>query len=546
MMRKISGHELRDRLVSSKLASVSAPTEEMRIAALSPPGNRELLAIIATRRPRSISELATLANRLQPNVSRSINALARAGLLTADIQGRSTVPRLTAEGERKAKDLGFIKTSSASAEPAPESPQVSSVKPTEALPPPRAQELVLSAVILAPTDQANDSDAVEADVTARLRVDKKSAPTVVHARVDLNAVCTGLLANWWSVLCRREDPYKMFALQRKTEDAISPAVLFARATGRMELFVRSTADEDELASPERHSLAVDEFTDIVLNELARPLVHHLRARKRFDRPVESLLHRTEEILQEPDELLFWRTAGALGLTYRDMTDAGAENVAALLNAIADEGARLDFASATDSDWALQSLIWAQEEITKKAGQNNLPRLIELRQGEPINLAGVEPWRIGKDRARETRAQIGLAPDRPVGGLPGLSRLFSDDDRFTPSAAGEEILRGFQGFSKDLPVVVVRDEGPRSTAFLMARAIGDYLVYGSHEAPIADIYSDRQAVGRKFAAEFMAPAEGVVHMIDVERKSRATVADHYGVGRGVVNHQYENSVAQYAH
>jgi DNA-binding transcriptional ArsR family regulator len=540
MIRKISGHELRNRLVSSK------PTEEMRITALSSAGNRELLAIIATRRPCSISELATLANRLQPNVSRSINALARAGLLTADIQGRSTVPRLTAEGERRAKDLGFLKTSSASAEPAPESLQVSSAKPTEASPPPRVQEPVLSAIILSPIDQANDSDAVEADVIARLRVDKKSAPTVAHARVDLNAVCTGLLANWWSVLCRREDPYKMFALQRKTEDAMSPAVLFARATGRMELFVRSTADEDELSSPERQSLTVDEFTDIVLNELARPLVDHLRARKRFDRPIESLLHRTEEILQEPDELLFWRTAGALGLAYRDMTDEGAENVTALLNAITDEGARLDFASTTDSDWALESLIWAQEEITKKAGQNNLPRLIELRQGEPINLAGVEPWRIGKDRARETRAQIGLEPNRPVGGLSGLSRLFADDDRFTPSAAGEEILRGFQGFSKDLPVVVVRDEGPRSTTFLMARAIGDYLVYGSHEAPIADIYSDRQAVGRKFAAEFMAPAEGVVHMIDVERKSRAAVADHYGVGRGVVNHQYENSVAQYVH
>src|SRR5882724_4674860 len=105
MMRKISGHELRDRLVSRKQAWVSAPTEEMRIAALSPPGNRELLEIIATRRPRSISELATLANRLQPNVSRSITALARAGLLKAEIQGRFTVPCLTAEGERKAEDF---------------------------------------------------------------------------------------------------------------------------------------------------------------------------------------------------------------------------------------------------------------------------------------------------------------------------------------------------------------------------------------------------------------------------------------------------------
>jgi DNA-binding transcriptional ArsR family regulator len=540
MMRKISGHELRDSLVSRKQKSVSWPTEEMRIEALSSSGNRDLLGIIATRRPRSIGELATLAKRLQPNVSRSINALARAGLLTAEIQGRSTVPRLTAEGERKAEDLGFIKKSSALAEPA----QESSVEPTQVSPPLRTQEPAVSATMLAPANQANDSDVVEADVTVRLRADKKSAPNVVHARVDLNEICTGLLANLWHVLCRREDPYKMFALQRKIEDNISQAVLFARATGRIELFVRSTPDEEELWSPVRHSLAVDEFTDIVLNEMARPLVGHLRARKRFDRPIESMLHRTEEVLGEPKDLLFWRTAGALGLTYRNMSDVGAENVATLLNAIEDEGARLDFASATDPDQALQSLSWAQDEIAKKAGQNNLPRLIELRQGKLIDLAGVEPWRIGKDRAREARVQIRLAPDRPVGGLAGISRIFGDDDRFSSSSAGEEILRGFQGFSKDLPVVVVKDEGPRSTAFLMSRAIGDYLVYGSHEAPVANIYSDRQALGRAFAAEFIAPAAGVVHMIDNEQASLTTVANHYGTVRDVVIHQYENSVAQY--
>jgi hypothetical protein len=542
MMRKISGQELRDSLVSRKQEWVSQPTEQMRIEALHSAGNRELLEIIATRRPRSISELATLAKRLQPNVSRSINALARAGLLTAEIQGRSTVPCLTAEGERKAKELGFIKKSSASAQPT----QESSVEPTEAPSPPPAQEYVFAATNLAPAHQANDSDVVEADMTVRLRADKKSAPNVLHARIDLNEVCTGLLANWWCVLCRREDSYKLFPVQRKITDEISQAALFVRATGRIELFAHSAPDEQELWSAARQSLAVDEFTDIVLDELARPLVHHLRARARFDRPIESMLHRVEEILQEPRDLLFWKTAGALGLTYGNMTDVGAENVATLLNAVADEGARLDFASATDPDQALQSLTWAQDEIVKKAGQNNLPRLIELRQGKPIDLGDVEPWRIGKDRAHEVRAQIGLAPDRPAGGLAGISRLFADDDRFTPSSAGEDILRGFQGFSKELPVVVIKNEGPRNNAFLASRAIGDYLVYGSHEAPVADIYSDRQAVGRSFAAEFLAPTEGVVHMIDVEQKSAATVANHYGVIRSVINHQYENSVAQYAH
>jgi Zn-dependent peptidase ImmA (M78 family) len=78
---------------------------------------------------------------------------------------------------------------------------------------------------------------------------------------------------------------------------------------------------------------------------------------------------------------------------------------------------------------------------------------------------------------------------------------------------------------------------------MARAIGDYLVFGSREASIVDIYSDRQAVGRAFAAEFMAPAEGVVRMIE-EGISLNTVAEHYGVVREVVRRQYANNVARY--
>jgi DNA-binding MarR family transcriptional regulator len=534
-MRKISGHELRDRLVSRKKSSAdSRPTEEMRIEALSSSGNRELLEIIATRQPRSISELAALAKRLQPNVSRSINSLARAGLLTVKLEGRATIPCLTVEGKRKAEDLGFIKQSTASVEPA------------EVSPPLRAQESALSATILTEADHERESDAVEADVTVRFRMGEKSQPNIAHGRVDLNEICANLLANWWRVLCRRADPHKMFPLQRETEQGVSQAILLAKSTGRIELFVRPDPDEERLWNLPRLSLTADAFTELILNELARPLVRHLRAGRRFDRPVESMLHRTEEVLRHPSDLVFWKSAGALGLTYRNITDAATDDVTALINAISDEGARLDFASAIDPGQLRQSLNWVADEITNKAGMNNLPKLIELRKDRPIVLSGIEPWRAGKDRAREARAQIGLAQDRPVGGLTGIAGMFGGDHRFTSSLAGEEALRGFQGFSHDAPVIVVKDEGPRSTAFLMSRAVGDYLVYGSHEAPIANIYSDRQAVGRAFAAEFMAPAVGVIHMVDDEQLPVAAVANHYGVERDVIIHQYENSVAQYAH
>jgi hypothetical protein len=226
-----------------------------------------------------------------------------------------------------------------------------------------------------------------------------------------------------------------------------------------------------------------------------------------------------------------------------MTEAAATDVGNLINAISNEDTRLDLASASDPIQIRESLAWIRKEITAKAEVNSLPKLIELKQ-EPKTTVGLKPYHVGTHRARDVRSWLKLAPDRFVGGIAGLATMFGGDKNFMPSPAGEELLRGHQGHGKDVPVVVVKDGGPKSTAFLLSRAIGDYSTFGSRDASIVDIYSDRQAVGRAFAAEFMAPAEGVVRMIEEEEASLDTVAAHYGVSREVVRRQYENNVAQY--
>ncbi len=532
MKHKISGNELRDRLLS-RLGSkgAPAPTEETRIEALSSPGNRELMGIIATKRPQSIGELSVLAGRLQPNVSRSLSALARAGLLTVIQDGRASIPTLTPEGRRKAEDLHLV------APPAGASESTSS-SPIDAP--------LLSAEIAEADNGIPDTDEVQANVVVRFSTSGDHQPADAHAWLNLNEVCASLTANWWRVLCRRGSPYKLFPLSREVDRRLSRAMLLIESAGRIELFVRPLDDDRKNWEFPRLSLTAEEFTKLALSELVHPLVERLRARKRFDRPVESNLRRLDEILRNAADLAFWRCAGALGLSYQTMNDEGADDVGALMSAISEEDARLEFASAVGPGQLRQSLWWAAGEVAAKAKINRLPRLAELGRGTANDdLGGVEPWRIGTERARNVRKGIGLAQDLSVNGLPGLIRLLGGDDRFAVSAAGDELIRGYLGHRGDDPVVVVRDEGPRNTAFLASRAVGDYLVYGSPEAPVADIYSNRQAVGRAFAAEFMAPARGVIHMIDEEHVSLDSVAEHYGVSRKVVRLQYENNVAQYA-
>lgn len=61
------------------------------------PANRELMHLIATHNPSSVSELASLAGRAQSNVSRSLRDLAAWGLVRLIRQGALTKPELAAK-----------------------------------------------------------------------------------------------------------------------------------------------------------------------------------------------------------------------------------------------------------------------------------------------------------------------------------------------------------------------------------------------------------------------------------------------------------------
>jgi Zn-dependent peptidase ImmA (M78 family) len=141
--------------------------------------------------------------------------------------------------------------------------------------------------------------------------------------------------------------------------------------------------------------------------------------------------------------------------------------------------------------------------------------------------------------------LNLAEDQPVGGIEGLSRLLGAIDTIGLSTKAPGSLRAFQSMEGDVPTLIIEDEGPHASAFVLARGMGDFIAFGSRAACVADLYTDRQAVGRAFAAEFMAPRDAVVRMMEEEDHPIATVADHFGVQTSVVQHQYENSFRRFS-
>lgn len=62
------------------------------LSTLSSPGNLELLRIINQEQPASVSRLVARTGRAQPNVSRSLQLLARHGLIRLEREGKEVRP----------------------------------------------------------------------------------------------------------------------------------------------------------------------------------------------------------------------------------------------------------------------------------------------------------------------------------------------------------------------------------------------------------------------------------------------------------------------
>jgi Zn-dependent peptidase ImmA (M78 family) len=89
--------------------------------------------------------------------------------------------------------------------------------------------------------------------------------------------------------------------------------------------------------------------------------------------------------------------------------------------------------------------------------------------------------------------------------------------------------------------------PDTRRFGQARALGRILVHPGQRQFIlsaARSYDDR--VARAFAAELLAPAQGIRQMLDTAGEADdgalETVADRYNVSPLLVRHQYENQIA----
>jgi len=100
-----SFHSVRDEMIAVARGERPAPPDAAAptfesvdlVVRLLTPENRQLLSTIRNRKPRSVTELAQMTGRAQPNLTRTLAKLEAIGLITFETVGRRKAPRVAVD-----------------------------------------------------------------------------------------------------------------------------------------------------------------------------------------------------------------------------------------------------------------------------------------------------------------------------------------------------------------------------------------------------------------------------------------------------------------
>lgn len=246
------------------------------------------------------------------------------------------------------------------------------------------------------------------------------------------------------------------------------------------------------------------------------------------------------------EAAFCQAAARLGFDPYSVTD---DQAASIIRAGHDLERPLldDFLNSVTPTRLADGLDWVERASRRLAQEPPVPdglaaRLADL-SSEPAGGADVHgrPWVAGYRQAQHVRVHLGVPPTHPfpVEELVGLARKSCSDPR----------LIGLAGRTGDRSgtLVIGRRLHVTSQRFAQARALW-HLTHERHARRflLGPIATDRHRTGRAFAAELLAPAEGIRAQLNgggdiVSDDAIASISRHFKTSELVIVHQIENQL-----
>ena len=389
----------------------------------------------------------------------------------------------------------------------------------------------------------NDNACLFFDETARETFDSLRVPAVHLAE--------GIARDWWRIFGGRDRkqslmPYRTgfvlpdlrfgcdglnFQIEGHQTHCPNPGLRFWQVAG--EHCTRAQA-EDSLTA----------FVNEVVDKLASEDIHECEVALAWRRVCASR--------EDPAEAAFCEAAGALDVDPYSIDDGYADFIAQASDLFSDE-ALIEFLAgglrggAHEFRYPIATLSWLRGLRSRRSSESALPTLSELRDqfsNEAARRDGEPAWSQGYRVASMLAKEIDV-DGRNVPTPEALAKRLGG--KHFQRDSGDKIEPGIRAVVAPDASIHLRDRGRgkfpwahQAETFALARAIGSALCLPPTEQRVVNNLHDaeHQAVGRAFAAEFLAPIAKVGDMI-ADGIEEDEVAHEFKVSRDVVFHQLSN-------
>lgn len=355
-------------------------------------------------------------------------------------------------------------------------------------------------------------------VNSCLHWDEKVGAPSEWVTVPAVHLATGIAADWWSIFESRGLRYPISSYRT---GFILPDLSFSCSGSVFEVSGDQLVCENSglrfwipgVEQVPRHE------AEVVLSRFIQDVVDKLADAGVSDGEVTLRWARVSRSLEDLEEKSFCEAAGALGLDPYSADDVDASFIEEA-GKLFEGKALCDFMAGVRGVGRKQRtmILDVVKSVERIKGEYcALPGLAGVAKvmsgGQPYGASYEEPQVLGYRLARELRSAVGVSHGERLGSVAEIAKkLGSTGFKCTQElpGLGAVINRG-----DDVWIHLPTEENDLDTCYNFARAIGDVVCFPDDSwSVVSSSYgSDRQATGRAFAAEFLAPSEEVWGMRD---------------------------------
>ena len=365
-----------------------------------------------------------------------------------------------------------------------------------------------------------------------------------HVTVPAVHLAEGLATDWWSIFGGRDREHRIRSY--RTGFALPDVTLgFDGSTFevRGEQFASANPDVrfwqigSEGLSRSAAESTLAKFIEEVAGRLATAGLSSSEVALRWSRVSRSIVN--------PDERAFCEAAGALGVDPYAVSEGDAPFIEEAADLFSGE-ALLELLAGVGSTARGDLLSWVREVEARPREQSCLPELhhITSRIGRATSRKPAERgWATGYRAARAFREAMDAPRGERFDSLSDIARRLG--------SGGFTCAHGVAGISAlvcrraDEVRIHVRARGAlewarHAKSFAFARALGDVVCFRDAGRSVVNRLhqAERQAAGRAFAAEFLAPVESVLDMVE-SGFDDDDIAGAFSVSPQVIARQIEN-------